>query len=168
PAAVRCWWMAPQACLAAPLLLLYHWAPPHMAVPMPLTPDLQPPASPVLGPMQDGLPLSHPWAFQRGSEGTCISQVCFPHRLFWPRSKSFDYLYSEGEKLLENFPVQATISLYEDSDSEEEEEEEEEGWGEEGQVEEGGQQAEESVLQQEAGCRQGPAGASQPIKLCLK
>ncbi|XP_067160535.1 protein ripply1 [Apteryx mantelli] len=40
------------------------------------------------------------------------------------RSKSFDYLYSVGEKLLENFPVQATLSLYDDSDSEEEEEEE--------------------------------------------
>lgn len=131
---------------------------------MPLAPDLQPPASPVLGPRQDMVPLSHPRAFQRGSKGTCICQACFSHRLFWPRSKSFDYLYSEGEKLLENFPVQATISLYEDSDSEEEEE----GWGEEGQAEEGGQQAEESVLRQEAGCHQGPAGASQPIKLCLK
>ncbi|KYO38119.1 hypothetical protein Y1Q_0007243 [Alligator mississippiensis] len=54
-----------------------------------------------------------------------------PVRLFWPKSKSFDYLYSEGEKLLENFPVQATINLYEDSDSEDEEEEEEYG-GDEG------------------------------------
>ncbi|NXT21551.1 RIPP2 protein, partial [Syrrhaptes paradoxus] len=49
-----------------------------------------------------------------------------PHRLLWPRSKSFDYLYSVGEKLLENFPVQATLCLYEDSSSEEEGEEEEE------------------------------------------
>ncbi|KAF1527964.1 UNVERIFIED_CONTAM: Protein ripply1, partial [Eudyptes pachyrhynchus] len=49
-----------------------------------------------------------------------------PHRLLWPKSKSFDYLYSMGEKLLENFPVQATLCLYEDSGSEEEEEEEEE------------------------------------------
>uniref|UniRef100_A0A8B9QGD2 Uncharacterized protein n=1 Tax=Apteryx owenii TaxID=8824 RepID=A0A8B9QGD2_APTOW len=39
-----------------------------------------------------------------------------PRRLLWPRSKSFDYLYSVGEKLLENFPVQATLSLYDDSD----------------------------------------------------
>lgn len=46
------------------------------------------------------------------------------HRLFWPKSRSFDYLYSDGEILLQNFPVQATINLYEDSDSEEEEEEE--------------------------------------------
>ncbi|XP_073741836.1 protein ripply1 isoform X2 [Callorhinus ursinus] len=46
-------------------------------------------------------------------------------RLFWPKARSFDYLYSDGEILLQNFPVQATINLYEDSDSEEEEEEEE-------------------------------------------
>ncbi|CAM4612563.1 unnamed protein product [Lepidochelys olivacea] len=99
-----------------------------------------------------------------GGSGKASALFRHPVRLFWPRSKSFDYLYSEGEKLLENFPVQATISLYEDSDSEEEEE----GWGEEGQAEEWGQQAEESVLRQEASCHQGPAGASQPIKLCLK
>ncbi|XP_061454754.1 protein ripply1 [Rhineura floridana] len=50
-----------------------------------------------------------------------------PVRLCWPKSRSFDYLYAEGEKLLENFPVQATINLYEDSEEDEEEEEEEEG-----------------------------------------
>ncbi|KAF0877423.1 RIPP1 protein, partial [Crocuta crocuta] len=49
-----------------------------------------------------------------------------PVRLFWPKSHSFDYLYRDGEILLQNFPVQATINLYEDSDSEEEGEEEEE------------------------------------------
>lgn len=49
-----------------------------------------------------------------------------PVRLFWPKSRSFDYLYRDGEILLQNFPVQATINLYEDSDSEEAEEEEEE------------------------------------------
>ncbi|KFQ90494.1 Protein ripply2, partial [Nipponia nippon] len=49
-----------------------------------------------------------------------------PRRLLWPKSKSFDYLYGVGEKLLENFPVQATLCLYEDSGSEDEEEEEEE------------------------------------------
>lgn len=46
--------------------------------------------------------------------------------LFWPKSRFFDYLYSDGEILLQNFPVQATINLYEDSNSEEEEEEKEE------------------------------------------
>ncbi|NXN30651.1 RIPP1 protein, partial [Nycticryphes semicollaris] len=49
-----------------------------------------------------------------------------PRRLLWPKSKCFDYLYVVGEKLLENFPVQATLCLYEDSGSEEEDEEEEE------------------------------------------
>ncbi|NXP76892.1 RIPP1 protein, partial [Ramphastos sulfuratus] len=49
-----------------------------------------------------------------------------PVRLLWPKSKSFDYLYSVGEKLLENFPVQATLCLYEDSGSEEEDDEDEE------------------------------------------
>ncbi|XP_049980009.1 protein ripply1 isoform X1 [Alexandromys fortis] len=48
-----------------------------------------------------------------------------PVRLFWPRSRSFDYLYSAGEMLLQNFPVQATINLYEDSDSEEDGEDKE-------------------------------------------
>uniref|UniRef100_A0AC11DAW5 Ripply transcriptional repressor 1 n=1 Tax=Ovis aries TaxID=9940 RepID=A0AC11DAW5_SHEEP len=46
-------------------------------------------------------------------------------RLFWPKSCSFDYLYSDGEMLLQNFPVQATINVYEDSTSEDEEEVEE-------------------------------------------
>ncbi|XP_029451360.1 protein ripply2 [Rhinatrema bivittatum] len=43
-----------------------------------------------------------------------------PVRLFWPKSKCYDYLYQEGEVLLKNFPVQATISFYEDSDSDSE------------------------------------------------
>ncbi|KAJ8348454.1 hypothetical protein SKAU_G00270430 [Synaphobranchus kaupii] len=51
-----------------------------------------------------------------------------PVRLFWPKSKSYDYLYSDGEALLRNFPVQATISFYDESDSEEEDEAE---WDEE-------------------------------------
>ncbi|XP_072301759.1 protein ripply1 [Eucyclogobius newberryi] len=49
-----------------------------------------------------------------------------PVRLFWPKSKSFDFLYSDGEALLRNFPVQATISFYDDSDSDEDDEESEE------------------------------------------
>ncbi|NWH29948.1 RIPP2 protein, partial [Chloropsis hardwickii] len=44
--------------------------------------------------------------------------TCF--RLFWPKSRCYDYLYQEAEALLKNFPVQATISFYEDSDSEDE------------------------------------------------
>ncbi|XP_030010976.1 protein ripply1-like isoform X2 [Sphaeramia orbicularis] len=46
-----------------------------------------------------------------------------PVRLFWPKSKSFDYLYSDGEALLRNFPIQATISFYEESDSEDDDDE---------------------------------------------
>ncbi|XP_076836374.1 protein ripply1 [Brachyhypopomus gauderio] len=53
-----------------------------------------------------------------------------PVRLFWPKSKSYDYLYSDGEALLRNFPVQATISFYDESDSEEEEEDQD-SWDEE-------------------------------------
>ncbi|NWS69374.1 RIPP1 protein, partial [Crotophaga sulcirostris] len=59
-----------------------------------------------------------------------------PHRLLWPRSRCFDYLYSVGEKLLENFPVQATLCLYEDSGSEDSEDEEEEDEEEEEEDEE--------------------------------
>uniref|UniRef100_A0A8C3NY86 Ripply transcriptional repressor 1 n=1 Tax=Cyanoderma ruficeps TaxID=181631 RepID=A0A8C3NY86_9PASS len=59
-----------------------------------------------------------------------------PRRLLWPKSKAFDHLYSVGEKLLENFPVQATLFFYEDSGSEEEEDEEDEEEEEEGDDEE--------------------------------
>lgn len=47
------------------------------------------------------------------------------HRLFWPKSCSFDYLYSDGEIFAAELPVQATINVYEDSTSEDEEEVEE-------------------------------------------
>ncbi|OXB75950.1 UNVERIFIED_CONTAM: hypothetical protein H355_012918, partial [Colinus virginianus] len=43
--------------------------------------------------------------------------AALPTRLLWPKSRCFDYLYSVGEKLLQNFPVQATLCLYDDSDS---------------------------------------------------
>ncbi|XP_057623064.1 protein ripply2 isoform X2 [Chionomys nivalis] len=49
-----------------------------------------------------------------------LSQYQHPVRLFWPKSKCYDYLYQEAETLLKNFPIQATISFYEDSDSENE------------------------------------------------
>ncbi|KAJ1151231.1 hypothetical protein NDU88_004015 [Pleurodeles waltl] len=47
---------------------------------------------------------------------------CYKHpvKLFWPKSKCFDHLYETAEALLVNFPVQATISFYEESDSESE------------------------------------------------
>ncbi|KAF0038726.1 hypothetical protein F2P81_009210 [Scophthalmus maximus] len=55
-------------------------------------------------------------------------------RLFWPKSKSFDYLYSDGVALLRNFPIQATISFYEESDCEDDDEYEED-WEEDGNSE---------------------------------
>ncbi|XP_074046307.1 protein ripply2 [Macrotis lagotis] len=55
-----------------------------------------------------------------------LSQYKHPVRLFWPKSKCYDYLYQEAESLLKNFPIQATISFYEDSDSEDDDDEEEE------------------------------------------
>ncbi|XP_036031567.1 protein ripply1 [Onychomys torridus] len=58
--------------------------------------------------------------------GATKAEFHHPIRLFWPKSRSFDYLYSAGEMLLQNFPVQATINLYEDSNSEEDEEDKEE------------------------------------------
>ncbi|XP_029303209.1 protein ripply1 [Cottoperca gobio] len=56
-----------------------------------------------------------------------------PVRLFWPKSKSFDYLYSDGDALLKNFPIQATITFYDESDSEDENEED---WEEEDESQE--------------------------------
>ncbi|RVE55711.1 hypothetical protein OJAV_G00229260 [Oryzias javanicus] len=53
-------------------------------------------------------------------------QVSHPVKLFWPKSRCFDYLYRDAEILLRNYPVQATICPFEESSSEEEEEEEEE------------------------------------------
>ncbi|XP_041268350.1 protein ripply2 [Onychostruthus taczanowskii] len=50
-----------------------------------------------------------------------LAQYTHPVRLFWPKSRCYDYLYQEAEALLKNFPVQATISFYEDSESEDDE-----------------------------------------------
>nr|XP_060611025.1 protein ripply2 [Anolis sagrei ordinatus] len=52
-----------------------------------------------------------------------LTHYTHPVRLFWPKSRCFDYLYHEAEALLRNFPVQATLSFYEDSESEEENDE---------------------------------------------
>ncbi|KAF4794716.1 protein ripply2-like protein [Turdus rufiventris] len=52
-----------------------------------------------------------------------IPAIAPPPKLFWPKSRCYDYLYQEAEALLKNFPVQATISFYEDSDSEDDEDE---------------------------------------------
>ncbi|XP_033931323.1 protein ripply2 [Pseudochaenichthys georgianus] len=47
------------------------------------------------------------------------SQVVHPVKLYWPKSRCFDYLYQDAEMLLRNYPVQATICLYADSSSDE-------------------------------------------------
>ncbi|XP_054255214.1 protein ripply2 [Indicator indicator] len=53
-----------------------------------------------------------------------LAQYTHPVRLFWPKSRCYDYLYQEAEALLKNFPVQATISFYEDSESEDDDDNE--------------------------------------------
>ncbi|XP_059715663.1 protein ripply1 [Haemorhous mexicanus] len=70
-----------------------------------------------------------------GGPSKALAFFQHPVRLLWPKSKAFDHLYSVGEKLLENFPVQATLFFYEDSSSEEEEDEEEEEEREDEEVE---------------------------------
>ncbi|KQK83866.1 protein ripply1 [Amazona aestiva] len=87
-----------------------------------------------------------------GGPDKALTFFSHPVRLLWPKSKCFDYLYAVGEKLLENFPVQATLCLYEDSGSEEEAEEEEDEEDEEEEDEED----EEEEDEEEAGAV--PAG----------
>ncbi|XP_059213171.1 protein ripply2 [Centropristis striata] len=53
-------------------------------------------------------------------------QFIHPVKLYWPKSRCFDYLYQDAEALLRNYPVQATICLYADSSSEEDSDDEEE------------------------------------------
>ncbi|XP_070844088.1 protein ripply2-like [Chaetodon trifascialis] len=55
-----------------------------------------------------------------------IPQFIHPVKLFWPKSRCFDYLYQDAEMLLRNYPVQATICFYQDSSSDEDSDDEEE------------------------------------------
>ncbi|XP_056219231.1 protein ripply2 [Seriola aureovittata] len=55
-----------------------------------------------------------------------IPQVVHPVKLYWPKSRCFDYLYQDAEMLLRNYPVQATICPYEDCSSDEDSDDEEE------------------------------------------
>ncbi|XP_041815181.1 protein ripply2 [Chelmon rostratus] len=55
-----------------------------------------------------------------------IPQFVHPVKLFWPKSRCFDYLYQDAEMLLRNYPVQATICFYQDSSSDEDSDDEEE------------------------------------------
>uniref|UniRef100_A0A8D0GDD3 Ripply transcriptional repressor 2 n=1 Tax=Sphenodon punctatus TaxID=8508 RepID=A0A8D0GDD3_SPHPU len=63
-------------------------------------------------------PQSQPYSPSRMTGSRKFTQYRHPVRLFWPKSRCYDYLYPEAEALLKNFPVQATISFYEDSDNE--------------------------------------------------
>nr|DBA26466.1 TPA: hypothetical protein GDO54_010720 [Pyxicephalus adspersus] len=46
-----------------------------------------------------------------------------PVRLFWPKSKPLHSMYLEAANLLQSFPVQATLSFYNDSESDSEDDE---------------------------------------------
>uniref|UniRef100_A0A8C8DJ29 Protein ripply2 n=1 Tax=Oryzias sinensis TaxID=183150 RepID=A0A8C8DJ29_9TELE len=59
----------------------------------------------------------------------------FVWRLFWPKSRCFDYLYRDAEILLRNYPVQATICPFAESSSDEEDDDGNEEEEEEEQVE---------------------------------
>ncbi|KAM8846897.1 protein ripply2 [Synchiropus picturatus] len=61
-----------------------------------------------------------------GAKHPKAPQVVHPVKLFWPKSKCFDYLYQDAEMLLRNYPVQATICPYQDSSSDEDSDEEDE------------------------------------------
>uniref|UniRef100_A0A8C5QE96 Ripply transcriptional repressor 2 n=1 Tax=Leptobrachium leishanense TaxID=445787 RepID=A0A8C5QE96_9ANUR len=79
-----------------------------------------------------------PWLYSSRKDGHILSDaysLCESHqssqkpaeynhpvRLFWPKSKSILHMYQEANDLLRNFPVQATISFYNDSESDTENE----------------------------------------------
>ncbi|XP_048107363.1 protein ripply2-like [Alosa alosa] len=60
------------------------------------------------------------------SDAKKANSFVHPVKLFWPRSRCFDYLYQDAEALLRNYPVQATVCLYADSSDEEDSGEEDE------------------------------------------
>ncbi|XP_031567797.1 protein ripply1-like [Actinia tenebrosa] len=49
-----------------------------------------------------------------------VSTFEHPVRLYWTKA-AYDYMYEAGERLLRNFPVQATIQVVDDSDSSDDE-----------------------------------------------
>ncbi|XP_065057616.1 protein ripply2.1-like isoform X2 [Rhopilema esculentum] len=48
-----------------------------------------------------------------------VPQFNHPVKLVWPK-KPYDYMFAEGEKLLRDFPVQATLEFVSDADSDSE------------------------------------------------
>ncbi|XP_073485027.1 uncharacterized protein [Aquarana catesbeiana] len=55
--------------------------------------------------------------------GQKATEYNHPVRLFWPKSKPLDNVYLEAADLLRRFPVQATLSFYNDSESDTDNEE---------------------------------------------
>uniref|UniRef100_A0A3Q3WVV8 Ripply transcriptional repressor 2 n=1 Tax=Mola mola TaxID=94237 RepID=A0A3Q3WVV8_MOLML len=84
--------------------------------------------------------LWRPWTGEPGPrvslENVCAWKLRLIQALFWPKTRCFDYLYRDAEMLLRNYPVQATICLYEDSSSDENNEEEDEEDEEDEEIEE--------------------------------
>ncbi|XP_018942076.1 protein ripply2 [Cyprinus carpio] len=64
--------------------------------------------------------------YGRASADPKVPVISHPVKLFWPKSRCFDYLYLDAEILLRSYPVQATICMCEDSESDDEEDDEEE------------------------------------------
>ncbi|KAG9342706.1 hypothetical protein JZ751_015568 [Albula glossodonta] len=71
-------------------------------------------------------PYTRPDGSSRVDKYSKCDQISHPVKLFWPKSQCFDYLYRDAETLLRNYPVQATICLYEDSSSDEDSDSEDE------------------------------------------
>ncbi|KAJ8354138.1 hypothetical protein SKAU_G00217050 [Synaphobranchus kaupii] len=62
----------------------------------------------------------------RAEKNSKCDRTSHPVKLFWPKSKCYDYLYQDAEALLRNYPVQATICIYEDSSSDDDSDSEDE------------------------------------------
>ncbi|XP_063772978.1 protein ripply2.2-like [Pseudophryne corroboree] len=72
-----------------------------------------------------GLPYA-PGLCEIHQAGQRPAEYNHPVRLFWPKSKPLDDMYVEAADLLRSFPVQATISFYNDSESDTDDENTEE------------------------------------------
>uniref|UniRef100_A0A8C1NQJ6 Ripply transcriptional repressor 2 n=1 Tax=Cyprinus carpio TaxID=7962 RepID=A0A8C1NQJ6_CYPCA len=70
--------------------------------------------------------LWRPWIDKNHNHDSTGTSARRSGKLFWPKSRCFDYLYLDAEILLRSYPVQATICMCEDSESDDEEDDEEE------------------------------------------
>ncbi|KAJ8288291.1 hypothetical protein COCON_G00009500 [Conger conger] len=64
--------------------------------------------------------------YEKTDKYTKRDRTSHPVKLFWPKSKCYDYLYQDAETLLRNYPIQATICFYEDSSSDDDSDSEDE------------------------------------------